>query len=57
MTAETGPEIVGRCHRCDQWILVGQEDRRTVHGGTGASPDVLLHRDPCRPRTAVRTWT
>lgn len=51
--------VVGRCQRCGQDVHAGDEQRITVHAGTGAAPDVLLHSSPCKPRLGVRprNWT
>ena len=42
------------CHCCDKPIPVGQERRFTVEQGSGASPVVIVHRKPCRPKNVRR---
>jgi hypothetical protein len=56
MAAEECP-VVGTCHRCGEPVEAGDEKRVTIHQGTGAAPEVLLHIWACQPRLQPRTWT
>lgn len=47
-------KVVGLCHCCDKPVRAGEERRETVHSGTGAGAEVLLHRESCAPDVAVR---
>lgn len=37
------------CHCCGRPIPVGQERTYEVHQGSGAAPDVVVHKRPCLP--------
>ncbi|MEC3994037.1 hypothetical protein VSR01_10950 [Actinacidiphila sp. DG2A-62] len=55
MTAPTDEDtVVGLCNCCDQPVHEGDERWETVHRGTGAAPDMLLHRRPCQPAESRR---
>lgn len=49
--------VIGLCHCCEQPVRVGEERREVVERGTGAAPEVLLHRQMCRPSAPCRTST
>lgn len=51
MTTTTTTRI---CARCDQPVRPGDGVTVERHVGTGAAPDQLLHREPCRPAVATR---
>lgn len=49
------PTVVGLCNCCDEPVLAGDERHVEVHRATGAAPDLLLHRQSCRP-AETRRW-
>ena len=41
--------VLGPCHSCGGTVRAGEERTATVEQATGASPELLLHREFCAP--------
>jgi hypothetical protein len=49
VTTNQNPPPAGLCHRCQKSIPAGAGTLVQIDQGTGASPDILIHTDPCPP--------